>query len=156
MFYYLLFTAVYLQAEPLERAGISVLHHLASWEHQPKLSSKTDNSSIKALWEGCCPCEGQRNMERSIQNLVNLWWTLSDTNQRKELQIYASERRSHFNSLNLFLRQHLLDVTIRAVSMSPQTFHRMPKASDIQWAARKGVKMLPYTSSDYVEVEFSS
>lgn len=153
---YLLFSAVYLQAEPLERASLGVLHCLANWEHQPKLSSKTDNCSFKVLWEGCCPCKGQRNMARNIENLVNLWWTLSNTNQRKELLIYASERRSSFNSLRLFLRQHPLDVMIWALIMSPQTFHCMSKASDIQWAARRGVKMLSYTSPDYVEFEFSS
>lgn len=134
---YLLFNAFYLQAEPPERAGISVERRWASWEHQPKLSSKTDNCSSKVLREDCCPCEGQRNMERNIQNLVNLWRALSNTNQRKELLIYTSERRSHFNFLSLFLRQHPLDIMIQAVIMSPQTFHCMAKASDVQWAARK-------------------
>lgn len=59
-------------------------------------------------------------------------------------------------SIILFLKQDLLDVMIQALIMYPQTFHCMPKSSDIQRAARRGVRMLPYTSSDYIEFEFTS
>lgn len=127
---YLLFDAVYLQVETLESTGIGVLHCFANWDHQPKLSSKTDNCSIKVLCEGCCLCGRQRNIERNIQNLVNLWWMLSNTSQRKE-QLISAYERSHFNFLSLFLSQHPFNGMIQAFIIS-QTFHCMPKASDIK------------------------